>query len=152
MCNMIFGIENDPPPLWNFSENSLVLVPPPVPKFTYAFGNVISSFDSIYNLLIAQTPDSCQKLSRNILFCTPCHTKSLFTLNVCCVLLLLLHRCSTMWSSFVHISYTCVTIYLALRSPPFLVLHIGVLAGLFSSLYNLLFKTMYNLRSSVRVH
>ena len=31
-CNIDFWIENDPPPLWNFSENSSDLVAPPFPK------------------------------------------------------------------------------------------------------------------------
>ena len=31
ICNINFWIENDPPPLWSFSENSSDLVAPPFP-------------------------------------------------------------------------------------------------------------------------
>ena len=31
ICNIIFWIGNDPPPFWNFSENSSVLIGQPVP-------------------------------------------------------------------------------------------------------------------------
>ena len=30
ICNINFWIENDPPPFWMFSENSYVLLAPPV--------------------------------------------------------------------------------------------------------------------------
>ena len=32
ICNINFWIENDPPPLWNFSKNSSDLVAPPFPQ------------------------------------------------------------------------------------------------------------------------
>ena len=37
ICNIIFFIENDPPPPWNFSENSSNLVAPPFPKANAIF-------------------------------------------------------------------------------------------------------------------
>ena len=38
ICNINFWIENDHPPLWNFSENSSILEGEGVPKFLQSVG------------------------------------------------------------------------------------------------------------------
>ena len=43
ICNINFWIGNDPPPVWNFSKNSSVLVEPPFPYRTHYYWIFYSS-------------------------------------------------------------------------------------------------------------
>ena len=56
ICNIIFWIENDPSPLWNFSKYSFDLVQPTVPQHHFHF---IIFFGTLY-LTNAPTPTKSQ--------------------------------------------------------------------------------------------